>query len=299
MGILVGPATRVLCFGSTGAALDAAVSRMLSAGTAVVAVLDPGGRPDGHDGAPAFDTAAQAARETGANAAIVLLPPDAAADAMMEAIDAALPLIVCATRGVPARDMVKVINYLEGSADLTGPRHSEGNTLLLGPGSAGVITPGAGMVGLLDVEAFSPGPAAVVACSQYLAESAAELLTRHKIGQSACLVTGSALISATRLADALGMLEADPDTEVIVLIGGIGGSAEVEAAAFIKDAVRKPVIACLPGRSAPPGVNLGADGDFACATPDEVRDKAAALREAGALVVPGLDHLAGAVAGKL
>jgi len=299
MGIMVSAATKVLCFGAESESFVASRERMQRAGTDVVATVHPtGGIADAAD-LPVYDTAIQAVRETGANAALVDAPPDAAADSLMEAIDAGLSLVVCRTPNPPVRDIVKAINYLQGSADLGGPRHSEGRIRLLGPGSAGAITPGEGMVGALDVDVFTPGQVAIIAKSGSLAEATAAALTAQGIGQSTCAVTGSALIVPTRLADALGMLEADPDTEVIVLIGGVGDRAEIEAAGFIKEAVTKPLVAYLPGRSAPPGVNIGAPGDFACATPNEMETKALALREAGVLVVSGLEEITPAVAERL
>jgi len=303
MGIMVSSTTRVLCFATPGPAggadCAACVSRMRRAGTTVVGVVQADGGATSIGDLVVFDTAEQAVRETAANAALVSVLADGAADAMMEAIDAGLSLVLCRTKAVPARDMVKVINYLQGSAGLGGPRHNEGRIWLLGPGSSGAITPGAGMVGALDPGLFRPGRVAVVSQSGCLAEAAAAQLTARGIGQSTCLVTSAALIVPTRLADVLGMLEADPDTEVIVLIGGIGGRAELEAAAFIREAVSKPTIAYLPGRSAPPGVNLGAEGDFASARPDETEEKAEALRKAGALVVPSLDDITPAVAERM
>jgi len=298
MGIMAAANTRVLCFAQPDDARAECVDRMRRAGTEVVAVVEPLGEPGRSDALPLLDTAVQAAHETGANAALVHVAPEAAADAMMEAIDAGLALIVCATRGVPTRDMVKVINYLQGSSDLRGPRHSEGHIWLLGPGSAGVITPGAAMVGTLDPDVFLPGHVGIVSRSNALAEVVAASLTERGIGQSTCLVTGSALIAPTRLADLLGMLEADPDTEAIVIVGGVGGT-ELEGAAFLRQAVSKPVVAYLAGRGAPPGINVGADGDFVCAKPNEVENKAAALREAGAQVVATLEEIAPAVSGRV
>ena len=299
MGILVNNATRVLCFAGESGRLAAAVAAMREAGTHVVALVDPAGGCTDRCGLPAFDTAVRAVRDAGANAAVVLLPRPVAADALMEAVDAHIPLIVCTARGVPVRDMVKVINYLQGSADLTGPRHSEGTTWLLGPGSAGVITPGAGMVGVIDVRAFRPGRVAIVSRSNCLAEAAGAALGAEQIGQSTCIATGFALVSPTRIGSVLGMLEADPDTEIVVLIGGVGGGPEFEAAAFIKEAVAKPVIAFLPGRSAPPGINIGAEGDFVSARADEIEEKTTALRDAGVQVVARFDDIVPAVAEKL
>ena len=299
MGVMANSTTRVLCFGTQARDSAGCCDRMRAAGTEVVARVEPSGGPASCEAAPLYATAADAVRETGANAAFVDTLPDAAADAMMEAIDAGLSLIVCKTRAVPARDMVKVINYVHGSTDLAGPRHHEDKIHWLGPGSGGVITPGAGMVGTLNVDVFSPGRAAIVARCDVLAEAAAAALTREGIGQSSCLVTSAALIVPTHLVDVLGMLEADPDTEVIVIIGGVGGDAEFAAAAFIEEAVTKPVVAYLPGRSAPPGINLGAHGDFASAKPNEMEEKAAALQNAGALIVSGIEEIAPAVAERL
>lgn len=303
MGIMVNSTTRVLCLSAQGGAgpdsCAACLERMRKAGSEVVAMVDPTGGAACCGGLPVYDTAADAVAEAGANAALVDTTPDIAADSMMEAIDAGLPLVVCRTRGMPVRDMVKVINYLQGSADLGGPRRSEGRVWVLGPGSAGVITPGAGMVGTFDADVFIPGRVGIVSRSSSLAEAAAASLTAQGMGQSTCLVTSLALIAPTRLADVLGMLEADPDTEVIVVIGGVGGQAEIEAATFIKEAMTKPIVAYLPGRSAPLGINVGAEGDFACAGANEIEDKAAALRDAGALLVPDIEAIAPAVAERL
>jgi len=302
MGILVKADTRVLCFAPPGPddqACSHCLERARDAGTQVVGMVRPGEDAARPAPCPLYPTAVQAVRDTGANAALIHVQPGIATDAMMEAIDAGLPLIVCRTHGVPARDMVKVINYLQSSSDLSGPRHNEGRIWLLGPGSSGVIAPGTGMVGTFEPRLFRPGPVAIVSRSNCLAETAAQLLEQHHIGQSTCLVTSSALIVPTRLADVLGMLEADPDTEVIVMIGGVGGYAELEAADFVKEAVTKPIIAYLPGRSAPPGIDLGANGDCASAGTAEIAHKAAALRDAGVLVVPHIEDIVPAVADRL
>jgi succinyl-CoA synthetase alpha subunit len=298
MGILVKPHTRVVCFGEPTEACEGCTNRLRAAGTELVAVVRPEWGPALKD-TPTFDTAVEAVRETDANAAIVDLPSELAADAMMEAIDAGLGLIVCRTHAVPARDMVKVINYLHGSADLRGQRHNEGKIWLLGPGSGGMITPGVGMVGSFDPNIFRPGPVAIASRSTAMAEDAADALSQQDIGQSTCMVTSSALIVPTQLPDVLGMLEADPDTEIIVMIGGVGGTAEIEAAHFIREAVTKPVVAYLPGGSAPAGVNIAAKGDFASAVAGEIERKTEALQREDVVVVSSIDELVAAVAARL
>jgi succinyl-CoA synthetase alpha subunit len=155
------------------------------------------------------------------------------------------------------------------------------------------------MVGRLDVDVFGPGPVGIVSRSSCLAEETAAALSRQDIGQSTCLVTSSALVAPTRLADVLGMLEADPETEVIVMIGGVGGGAELEAARFIKTAVTKPIAAFLPGRSAPAGIDIGADGDFALARVNEIQEKTAALRDAGVTVAEDIDGIVATAAKRL
>jgi succinyl-CoA synthetase alpha subunit len=299
MGIMVNPATQVVCFDAPGHPCRPGVELMRRAGTEPVALVGPAEAATAPSDVPRFATAKEAVRATGANAAFVSTGEQAAADAMMEAVDAGLALVVCRTPSVPARDLVKVIGYLETSAGLEGPRYNAGRVRLLGPGSRGAITPGAGMVGTLDPDAFRPGPVGLVSRCGALAEAAAARLTGRGIGQSTCLVTSFGLISPTRLADVLGMFEADPDTEVIALIGGAGGDAEYEAATFIQEAVTKPIVAYLAGRHAPPGVNVGAAGDFVSARPGEVADKTAALRRAGVTVVDALDDLPAAAAERL
>jgi succinyl-CoA synthetase alpha subunit len=294
MGVMVNADSSVICFGRSDTSCTGCSARMQEAGSRVAAAVRGACSP-GPD-VPVFDTAAEAARRTGADAALICVRPDLAADAMMEATDTGLTLIICRSRGVPMRDMVKAISYLQGSTGLNGPRHNEGRVRILGPGSCGVITPRQGMVGTFDVSAFSPGNVAIASRSNELAESTAARLTSAGIGQSTCLVTSSALIVPTRLVDVLGMFEADPQTEVIVLIGGLGGNSEFEAATFIGEAVSKPVVAFVPGSSAPPGVNVGAHGDFASGQPGETERKRDAFRKAGALVVEHYEEIPEAVA---
>jgi succinyl-CoA synthetase alpha subunit len=297
VGVIVTSESRVVCFGRNDALCTGCDARMRQVGSNVVAMVGAACTAGPH--VPRFDTAIDAVRNTGANAALVCVPPDAAADAIMEAVDAGLALIVCRARGVPARDMVKAVSYLQASTGLSGSRHNEGRVRLLGPGSHGVITPGAGMVGTFDVSAFTPGNVAIASRSNELAEATAARLTAARIGQSTCLATSAALIVPTRLVDVLGMFEADPQTEVIVLIGGLGGDSEFEAATFVGEAVTKPIIAYVPGASAPPRLNLGAGGDFASGLPGETALKREALRAAGAMVVDHHEEIADAIAERL
>ncbi len=274
MAVLVDQNTRLLVqgIGTEGANH---MRRSIAYGTDVVAAIHPRRGGEEQDGVPIFTTVDRAARETGANVSIIFVPAPGAADAILEAHAAGVPLIVCITEGIPVLDMVEVKATLEGDRTST----------LIGPNCPGVITPAAkARVGIMPGDVFLPGNVGVVSRSGTLVYEVVAQLTAEGIGQSTCIGVGGDPIIGTRQVEAVRMLNEDPETKAIVLVGEIGGSAEQEAAAYIREHVKKPVVAFIAGATAPPGRRMGHAGAIISGEDGKAENKKAALRAAGAHV---------------
>jgi succinyl-CoA synthetase alpha subunit len=273
MAVLVDADTRLMVqgIGTEGANH---MRRSIAYGTNVVAAIHPRRGGEQQDGVPIFTTVDEAVRKTGANVTIIFVPAPFAADAILEAAAAGLPLIVCITEGIPVLDMVKVKAALRGS-----------KSVLIGPNCPGVITPGTKTrVGIMPGDVFLPGRVGVVSRSGTLVYEVVAQLTAEGIGQSTCIGVGGDPIIGTRQVEAIRMLNEDPDTDAIVMVGEIGGSAEQEAAAYIRDHVKKPVVAFIAGATAPPGRRMGHAGAIISGEDGKAENKKAALRAAGAIV---------------
>ncbi len=275
MSVLVGKETRVLTQGITGATGQLHTRLCREYGSQMVAGVTPGRGGTDFEGIPIFDTVAQAVRATGANASVIYVPPAGAADAILEAIDAGLPLVVCITEGIPVLDMVRVKRVLDGS-----------HTRLIGPNCPGVITPGACKIGIMPGYIHTPGRVGVVSRSGTLTYEAVYQLTTLGIGQSTCIGIGGDPIIGTSHVEALRLFQEDPGTDAIVMIGEIGGTAEEEAAAFIAAHVTKPVVAFIAGQTAPPGKRMGHAGAIIAGGKGTAAEKMDALRRAGARLAP-------------
>jgi succinyl-CoA synthetase alpha subunit len=274
MSILVDENTRLLVQGITGNEGSFHTRRCIEYGTNVVAGVTPGKGGSDFEGVPVFNTVEQAAKETGANASMIFVPPAFAADAILEAASAGLSPVACITDGIPTLDMVIVLDYLEGR-----------NTRLIGPNCPGVITPGKCKMGIMPGDVHMPGEVGVVSRSGTLTYEAVAQLTDLGIGQSTCLgIGGDPLIGSTHT-DVLKLFEADPGTKMVVLIGEIGGVAEQQAAEFIKT-MTKPVVAFICGVTAPPGRRMGHAGAIITGSSGTAKEKTAALTAAGATVAP-------------
>jgi len=273
MSILVNKETRVIVQGITGRAGAFHTRTMLAYGTHVVAGVTPGKGGETFEGVPVFDTVAEAVTETRADASAIFVPAPFAADAMMEAADAGIGLVVCITEGIPALDAARAREFVRRR----GAR-------LIGPNCPGVITPGEAKVGIMPAEIHRPGGVGVVSRSGTLTYEAIGQLTRLGIGQSTAVGIGGDSVIGTSFTDVLEMFEEDDGTNAIVLIGEIGGSAEEKAAEFIRDRMTKPVAAFIAGRSAPPGKRMGHAGAIIAGSSGGAEAKIAALRDAGAAV---------------
>jgi len=270
MAILVNKNTRVLTQGITGATGQFHTRACKEYGTQMVGGVTPGKGGTAFEGIPIFDTVARAVKETGANATVIYVPPPFAADAILEAADADIPLVICITEGVPVRDMVKVKRYLAG-------RKSQ----LLGPNCPGTITPGECKIGIMPGHIHKPGTIGVVSRSGTLTYEAVDQLTRLGLGQSTCVGIGGDPVHGFEFVDILTMFNDDPDTEAVVLIGEIGGSAEEEAAAWIKANMKKPVAGFIAGQTAPAGKRMGHAGAIISGGKGTAKEKIAAMKQAG------------------
>jgi succinyl-CoA synthetase alpha subunit len=275
MAILVDKNTRVVTQGITGATGQFHTRACKEYGTQMVAGVTPGKGGTRLDDIPIFDTVAQAARETGANVSVIYVPPPFAADAIMEAADAEIDLIISITEGVPVMDMVRVKRYLEGK-----------RSRLLGPNCPGVISPGACKIGIMPGHIFRQGPVGVVSRSGTLTYEAVDQLTRVGLGQSTCVGIGGDPVHGLEFIDVLTLFNDDPATAAVVLIGEIGGTAEEEAAAWVKAHMKKPVAAFIVGQTAPPGKRMGHAGAIISGGKGTAQEKVAALKAAGIRTAP-------------
>src|SRR5262244_881844 len=274
MSILVDRTTRVLVQGITGREGAFHAARCKEYGTLVVGGVTPGKGGTTHEGFPVWNTVAEAVDAEGATCALIFVPPPAAADAIMEAAAAEVPLIVCITEGIPVTDMVRVKHYLAGT-----------NSRLIGPNCPGVITPDQTKIGIMPGHIHKAGPVGVVSRSGTLTYEVVGQLTGRGIGQSTCVGIGGDPVNGTTFVDVLAMFNDDPDTRAIMMIGEIGGTAEEEAAAFIKARVKKPVVAFICGQTAPPGRRMGHAGAIISGGTGTAAEKMKALERAGATLV--------------
>ena len=274
MSILVDQDTRVVVQGLTGSEGGFHAEQMMDYGTNVVAGVTPSKGGDEHLGCPIFDTVAEAVEQEGANTSIIFVPPPFAADAAQEAAAAGVEVVICITEGIPIRDMVPTYHY----ARQQGVR-------LIGPNCPGVITPGQAKVGIMPAKIFEEGPVGVVSRSGTLTYETVDQLTRQGLGQSTAVGIGGDPVVGTRFIDALELFENDDQTEAVVLIGEIGGSAEEEAAEYIEAHMSKPVFAFIAGRTAPPGRRMGHAGAIVSGGQGTAEGKFDALEDAGATVV--------------
>src|SRR5215472_8932035 len=273
MSVLVDKSTRLIVQGITGREGTFHAQLAIEYGTHVVGGVTPGKGGAKHLDLPVFDTVAAAVKETGANASVIFVPPPFAADAIMEAADAGLPLVVCITEGIPALDMVKAWDFLQDK-----------KTRLIGPNCPGIISPGRCKIGIMPGHIHKEGHVGVVSRSGTLTYEAVGQLTGLGIGQSTCIGIGGDPIIGTNFVDALRLFNDYPETQAIVMIGEIGGNAEETAAAFVKATVKKPVVGFIAGQTAPPGRRMGHAGAIISGGSGKASDKIQAMKEAGITV---------------
>lgn len=274
MSILVSSATRVVVQGITGREGAFHAARCREYGTTVVGGVTPGKGGTTHDGFPVWDTVSEAVQKEGANCALIFVPPPAAADAIMEAAAAGVPLVICITEGIPVGDMVRARHFLGSTA-----------SRLIGPNCPGAITPGQAKVGIMPGHIHQPGPVGVVSRSGTLTYEVVGQLSARGIGQSTCVGIGGDPVNGTTFVDVLRLFQDDAGTRAIMMIGEIGGTAEEEAAEFIKAHVRKPVVAFICGQTAPPGRRMGHAGAIIAGGRGTAAEKMKALEGAGATLV--------------
>jgi succinyl-CoA synthetase alpha subunit len=275
MSILVDENTRLVGQGITGKGGSFHIERCMKYGTKVVAGVTPGKEGTELLGFPIYNTVARAVKEKGANTSIIFVPPPYAPDAIMEAADAGIALVVCITEGIPALDMVPVHNFLKGK-----------NCRLIGPNCPGVLSTGKAKVGLISADVVSVGHVGVVSRSGTLTYEAVLQCTKLGIGQTTCVGIGGDPLPGTSFIDVLKMFQADKDTEAIIMIGEIGGSMEQDAAEFIKKNVTKPMVSFIAGVSAPPGKRMGHAGAIVSGASGRAQDKIDALKAAGVTIAP-------------
>ena len=288
MSVLVDGSTRLLVQGITGREGEFHTRQMLAYGTRVVAGVTPGKGGTEVAGVPVFETVREAKEATGATASIIFVPAPFAADAALEAVEADLSPVVVITEGVPVLDMVRVVAY----ARRRGVR-------IVGPNCPGLISPGECLVGILPGRVFMPGPVGLVSRSGTLTYEVVHELSRRGMGQSTCVGVGGDPVIGTRFVDVLALFEQDPRTEVVVLIGEIGGTDEEEAAAFIRERMDKPVVAFISGRTAPPGKRMGHAGAIISGRTGTPQSKVEALTRAGVPVADTIYELVDLVGQRL
>jgi succinyl-CoA synthetase alpha subunit len=270
MSVLVDKQTRLIVQGFTGKEGTFHAEQAIAYGTVVVGGVTPGKGGSKHLDLPVFNTVTEAVQKTGANATVIFVPPPYAADAIMEAADAGLALVVCITEGIPAIDMVKAWAFLQGK-----------KSRLIGPNCPGVISPGKCKIGIMPGHIHMEGHVGVVSRSGTLTYEAVGQLTKLGIGQSTCIGIGGDPIIGTNFVDALTLFNDDPDTHAIVMIGEIGGNAEETAAAYVKANVKKPVVGFIAGQTAPPGRRMGHAGAIIAGGSGKASDKIEAMEAAG------------------
>src|SRR5947209_8582709 len=270
MSVLVDQNTRLIVQGFTGKEGTFHAQQAIAYGTKVVGGVVPGKGGSTHLDLPVFDTVAEGVKQTGTNASVIFVPPPFAADAIMEAADSGLPLVVCITEGIPALDMVKAWKFLQGTS-----------TRLVGPNCPGVISPGKCKIGIMPGRIHKPGNVGVVSRSGTLTYEAVGQLTKLGIGQSTCIGIGGDPIIGTSFLDAMRLFNEDPNTHAVVMIGEIGGNAEQQAAEFIRGHVLKPVVGFIAGQTAPPGRRMGHAGAIISGGTGTAKEKYEAMAAAG------------------
>ncbi len=288
MSVLVDKSTRLIVQGITGREGSFHTGQAVEYGTAVVGGVTPGKGGTKHEGIDVFDSVEEARRNTGANASVIFVPPPFAADAIMEAADAGIELVVCITEGVPTFDMIRVTQFLDGRP-----------TRLVGPNCPGVISPGKCKLGIMPGHIHREGGVGVVSRSGTLTYEAVGQLSGRNIGQSTCIGIGGDPIIGTNFIDAIRLFNEDPDTEAIVMIGEIGGTAEEEAAAYVAENVDKPIVGFICGQTAPPGRRMGHAGAIIAGGKGTAAEKMKAMEEVGIHVVKSPADMGEAIAALL